>query len=107
MLLGTYEKNGACRGQPRDHPLGFRAEPAARTTSSAFRARAWRSASTTFPVFNTVGIKKVVNGPFTFAPDGNPLIGPVKGLKNYLGRVRRDGWLLPGRRRGARRSPTG
>jgi dimethylglycine dehydrogenase len=23
------------------------------------------------------------NGPFTFAPDGNPLIGPVQGLRNY------------------------
>src|SRR6185436_4043155 len=28
-------------------------------------------------------IKKVVNGPFTFAPDGNPLVGPVRGLRNY------------------------
>ncbi len=25
----------------------------------------------------------MINGPFTFAPDGNPLIGPVKGLKNF------------------------
>ena len=24
-----------------------------------------------------------MNGPFTFAPDGNPLVGPVKGLKNF------------------------
>ena len=36
-----------------------------------------------FPRLETAGIKKVVNGPFTFAPDGNPLVGPVKGLKNY------------------------
>ena len=36
-----------------------------------------------FPAFNRVGIKKIVNGPFTFAPDGNPLIGPVRGLKNF------------------------
>jgi dimethylglycine dehydrogenase len=28
-------------------------------------------------------LKKVVNGPFTFSPDGNPLVGPVKGVPNY------------------------
>lgn len=35
------------------------------------------------PALGRVGIKKVVNGPFTFGPDGNPLIGPVPGLRNY------------------------
>ncbi|MEM7269310.1 MAG: glycine cleavage T C-terminal barrel domain-containing protein [Pseudomonadota bacterium] len=29
------------------------------------------------------GIKSIINGPFTFAPDGNPLVGPVPGLRNY------------------------
>ncbi len=36
-----------------------------------------------FPALGAAGIRKVVNGPFTFAPDGNPLLGPVKGLKNF------------------------
>lgn len=36
-----------------------------------------------FPVLARAGIKTVINGPFTFAPDGNPLVGPVPGLKNY------------------------
>ena len=36
-----------------------------------------------FPVLADAGIKTVVNGPFTFAPDGNPLVGPVPGLRNY------------------------
>jgi dimethylglycine dehydrogenase len=36
-----------------------------------------------FPALGRVGIRKAVNGPFTFAPDGNPLVGPVRGLKNY------------------------
>ncbi|HSF93963.1 MAG TPA: FAD-dependent oxidoreductase, partial [Thermohalobaculum sp.] len=36
-----------------------------------------------FPVLQRAGIKRVINGPFTFAPDGNPLIGPVPGLTNY------------------------
>jgi dimethylglycine dehydrogenase len=36
-----------------------------------------------FPALGEVGVRKVVNGPFTFAPDGNPLVGPVKGLRNF------------------------
>ncbi len=36
-----------------------------------------------YPCLETAGIKKVINGPFTFAPDGNPLVGPVPGLRNY------------------------
>jgi dimethylglycine dehydrogenase len=36
-----------------------------------------------YPCLETAGIKKVINGPFTFAPDGNPLVGPVPGLANY------------------------
>jgi len=35
------------------------------------------------PALGTSGIKTVVNGPFTFGPDGNPMIGPVPGLRNY------------------------
>jgi dimethylglycine dehydrogenase len=35
------------------------------------------------PALARAGIKNVVNGPFTFGPDGNPLIGPVPGLRNY------------------------
>jgi dimethylglycine dehydrogenase len=36
-----------------------------------------------FPVLEKAGIKNIINGPFTFAPDGNPLVGPVPGLRNY------------------------
>lgn len=36
-----------------------------------------------FPVLATAGVKSVIHGPFTFAPDGNPLVGPVPGLRNY------------------------
>ena len=36
-----------------------------------------------FPVLERAGVKTVIHGPFTFAPDGNPLIGPVPGLRNY------------------------
>ena len=36
-----------------------------------------------FPALERAGVKRVINGPFTFAPDGNPLVGPVPGLRNY------------------------
>ena len=36
-----------------------------------------------FPVLHDVGIKRWVNGAFTFTPDGNPLVGPVAGLPGY------------------------
>ena len=36
-----------------------------------------------FPAFERAGIKQIINGPFTFSPDGNPLVGPVKGMTNF------------------------
>lgn len=36
-----------------------------------------------FPALRDVGIKRWVNGAFTFTPDGNPLVGPVAGIPNY------------------------
>ena len=36
-----------------------------------------------FPALERAGVKSVIHGPFTFAPDGNPLVGPVPGLRNY------------------------
>ncbi|MEX0340291.1 MAG: FAD-dependent oxidoreductase [Arenibacterium sp.] len=40
------------------------------------------------PALETGGVKSVINGPITFTPDANPLIGPAHGLKNA--------WLLTG-----------
>ncbi|MEO0427775.1 MAG: FAD-dependent oxidoreductase [Pseudomonadota bacterium] len=36
-----------------------------------------------FPAFQNAGIKQIINGPFTFAPDGNPLVGPIRGLTGF------------------------
>ncbi|MBO9440736.1 FAD-dependent oxidoreductase [Phaeobacter italicus] len=36
-----------------------------------------------FPALEAAGVKSVIHGPFTFAPDGNPLVGPVPGMRNY------------------------
>ncbi|KQV38125.1 MULTISPECIES: FAD-dependent oxidoreductase [unclassified Rhizobium] len=80
MLMGTYEK--ACRPwSPIQTPWDFGhellAEDLERISSElevGFRH---------FPAFNNAGIKKIINGPFTFSPDGNPLVGPVRGMTNF------------------------
>ena len=36
-----------------------------------------------FPILEKAGVKTVIHGPFTFAPDGNPLVGPVPGKPGY------------------------
>ena len=36
-----------------------------------------------YPALQEVGVKTWVNGAFTFAPDGNPLVGPIRGLPGY------------------------
>lgn len=36
-----------------------------------------------YPVLADTSINRWVNGAFTFSPDGNPLVGPVPGVRNY------------------------
>lgn len=80
MLMGTYEK--ACKAwSEHETPWSFGHEllqpdidRIAPSLEVGFRH---------FPAFQNAGIKSIVNGPFTFAPDGNPLIGPVRGLQGY------------------------
>ncbi|MGB1361234.1 MAG: GcvT family protein [Alphaproteobacteria bacterium] len=36
-----------------------------------------------YPALAEAGIKNVVNGPMVFTPDGNPLVGPVRGVENF------------------------
>ena len=80
LLLGTYEQGGKPWAQ-RQTPWDFGArlltpdlERIADSLDTGFKH---------FPVFAEAGIKQVINGPFTFAPDGNPLLGPVRGLPGY------------------------
>src|SRR5206468_2947151 len=80
MLLGTYEK--ACvPWQPRQTPWDFGNEllPPDLERIAPSLELGYRH----FPAMERAGIKRVVNGPFTFAPDGNPLVGPLRGLRNY------------------------
>jgi dimethylglycine dehydrogenase len=35
------------------------------------------------PSFESAGIKDIVNGPISYTPDGNPMVGPAFGLPNF------------------------
>jgi len=80
VLLGTYEK--ACKPwSPVETPWNFGhellqpdIERIAPSLEIGFKH---------FPGIEKAGIKQIINGPFTFAPDGNPLVGPVQGLTNF------------------------
>ena len=80
MLLGTYEQD--CRPwSPRETPWDFGSQLLAPDLERI--APELQVAFKHYPAMGTIGIKRVVNGPFTFAPDGNPLVGPVRGLRGY------------------------
>ncbi len=80
MLMGTYEK--ACRPwSPKETPWDFGHELLEPDLDRI--APSLEVGFKHFPSYQNAGIKKIINGPFTFAPDGNPLVGPVRGLKNF------------------------
>ncbi|HEY1941111.1 MAG TPA: FAD-dependent oxidoreductase [Roseiarcus sp.] len=80
MLIGTYEQ--ACQPwSEQETPWDFGQNLLPNDLDRI--APSLETAFEHFPELGKAGIRKVVNGPFTFAPDGNPLIGPVKGLKNF------------------------
>ncbi len=80
LVLGTYEQD--CRPwQPKQTPWTFGREllqPDLDRISPNLELGYKH-----FPVLQKAGIKRVINGPFTFTPDGNPLVGPVPGVRNY------------------------
>jgi dimethylglycine dehydrogenase len=80
MLLGTYERAGV-PWSPRTTPWDFGQDLLPNDLERI--APSLEVGFEHFPRLASAGIKKVVNGPFTFAPDGNPLVGPVRGLRNY------------------------
>ncbi len=80
ILLGTYEKAGK-PWSPNNTPWDFGHELLAPDLDRI--APSLEVGFKHFPAFENAGIKQVVNGPFTFAPDGNPLVGPVQGLTNF------------------------
>lgn len=80
LVLGTYER--ACvPWQPRQTPWEFGAEllPPDLERIAPNLEIGYRH----FPAMEQAGVKRIVNGPFTFAPDGNPLVGPVQGRPGF------------------------
>lgn len=81
VLLGVYETPAtpwAVEGTPWDYGetdlLPDKLDRLQSALEKGFRR---------FPEVEQAGIKKIVNGPFTFTPDGNPLVGPVLSAENY------------------------
>jgi dimethylglycine dehydrogenase len=80
LLVGTYEQD--CRPwSEHTTPPDFSHELLAPDLDRI--APRLEVAFEHFPVLAEAGIKRVINGPFTFAPDGNPLVGPVPGLRDF------------------------
>ncbi|MEM7042476.1 MAG: FAD-dependent oxidoreductase [Pseudomonadota bacterium] len=79
ILLGTYEPKGTpwkTEGTPFDfgHEL---LQPDIDRIADRLEMSFER-----IPAIGEAGIKDMINGPFTFGPDGNPMIGPVPGRQN-------------------------
>jgi dimethylglycine dehydrogenase len=77
ILLGTYEQNNrpwSPKETPWDFVFQLLPHDLERIAPELERGFAH------FPAVGRAGIKKFVNGPFTFSPDGNPLVGPIKGM---------------------------
>ena len=80
LVLGTYEQD-CVPWQPRRTPWDFGSELLAPDLDRI--APNLEIGQRHFPALGKAGIKTVINGPFTFSPDGNPLVGPVPGLRNF------------------------
>ena len=75
LLLGTYERRGK-PWSPRETPWNFGSELLEPDVERI--AESLAVGFSHFPIFNEIGIRQIINGPFTFTPDGNPLIGPIR-----------------------------
>jgi dimethylglycine dehydrogenase len=80
MLVGIYEvnhKHWHMDGAPWDYGFDLIPEELERIENEL------AIGFSRYPVLERAGIKRWVNGPFTFTPDGNPLVGPIHGLPGY------------------------
>ncbi len=81
VLLGVYETPAtpwSPRGTPWEYGATDLLPPQLERLTDSLEKGYSR-----FPVLNSAGIRRLVNGPFTFSPDGNPLVGPVPGVPNF------------------------
>ncbi|AGT07296.1 GcvT family protein [Paracoccus aminophilus] len=82
MNLGPYERHGrahwATPGDPMPDDFSFQLYP------DDLDRLEWylNDAVERVPILGTAGLSNVINGPIPYAPDGNPLIGPMPGVPN-------------------------
>ncbi len=82
MNLGPYERN--CRAHwvghtdPMPDDFSFQLFPDDLERLEHYL----NDAIARVPILGTAGLSKVINGPIPYAPDGNPLIGPMPGVPN-------------------------
>lgn len=82
MNLGPYEKNCRAHWATQDDPMpedfSFQLFP------DDLERLEWylNDAAERVPILGTAGVSKIINGPIPYAPDGNPLIGPMPGVPN-------------------------
>ncbi|MEM9716366.1 MAG: FAD-dependent oxidoreductase, partial [Pseudomonadota bacterium] len=80
ILLGIYEINHdhwMMDGAPWDYGMQLQQEDLDRIEHELTLG------FERYPALQEVGVKTWVNGAFTFSPDGNPLVGPVRGKPGY------------------------
>ena len=81
LLLGPYESH------PRAHWIdGVPAEFAHQLFADDLgRLEDYVAAACArVPILGSVGLKRVINGPVPYAPDGNPLVGPARNARNFF-----------------------
>jgi len=80
LILGPYEDGAPCcyvDGPSKDSEYELFQEDLDRLLPHI------ESAYHRVPAFKEVGVKKVYNGAICYTPDGNPIVGPAWGLKNF------------------------
>jgi dimethylglycine dehydrogenase len=81
LLLGPYEARARARwleGLPSEFAQELFEDDLGRIEPYI------EAACARVPLLGTVGIKRVINGPIPYAPDGNPLIGPASAVRNFF-----------------------
>lgn len=80
--LGPYERNCRAHWVNPDDP--FPEDFSFQLFPDDLERLEWyiEDAMARVPLLGTAGISKVINGPIPYAPDGNPLIGPMPGVPN-------------------------
>lgn len=82
MNLGPYERNCRAHWATGDDPMpddfSFQLYPDDLDRLELYL----NDAVERVPILGTAGLSRIINGPIPYAPDGNPLIGPMPGVPN-------------------------